>query len=217
MATDDAREDTPPAIVALGDQVDELRTRVRQMLAELRSRSGAGADRQAAVKRIGAATVELIDAQARLRAMRVAHRQQVVADLLEQDRRRDRQRLWQLTGLVALAGAVVVVLAVTGVIVTARVAIGVPVLVAAGLMVVSMTPAIIRDAGRHGLELRKAIGTAALAVVALVGAVAWRPLGYACLLALVVAAVPLYAAWRTRSERAATTEGGADRDHEPPA
>jgi hypothetical protein len=211
MATDDAQEETPPAIVALGDQVDELRTRVQRMHAELRTRSGAAADRHAAVKSMGAATVELIEAQARLRAMRVAHRQQVVADLLEQDRRRDRQRLWQLTGAVAVAGALIVVLAVTGAIATARLAIGIPVVLAAGLMAVSMTPAMVRDAGRRALELRKAIATAVLAVLALVGAVAWRPLGYACLLALGVAAVPLAAAVRARRQRDSTAEGGTDR------
>ena len=218
MATDDAQEDTPPAIVALRDRVDEMRVRVQQMHAEFRARSGANADRHTAVKAIGAVTAELIEAQARLRAMRVAHRQQVVAELLEQDRRRDRQRLWQLVGVVAFAGLLIVVLAVTGAIATARLAIGVPVLLAAGLMAASMTPPMVRDAGRRAIELRKAIATAALAVLALIGAVAWRPLGYACLLALGVAAVPLFAALRARRRRRdAGEEGGAGGERKPAA
>src|SRR5439155_25086711 len=114
---------------------------------------GANTGRHAAVKAMGATTVELIEAQARLRAMRVAHRQQVVAGLLEQDRRRDRQRLWQLTGVVGFAGALIVVLAVAGAIATARLAIGVPVVLAGGLMALSMTPAMVRDAGRRAIEL----------------------------------------------------------------
>jgi uncharacterized membrane protein YhaH (DUF805 family) len=210
MASDEAQEATPPSIVALADQVDELRGRVQRMHAELRTSGGAGADRHAAVNRIGAATVELIDTQSRLRAMRVAHRQQVVAQQLEQDRRRGRQRLWQLTGLVAFVGALIVVLAVGGAIAAARLAIGIPVLLAGALMAVSMTPRMVRDAGRRGLDLRKALATGVLAVLALVGALAWRPLGYACLLALVVAALPLVAAGRARRRREAAEDGGAD-------
>ncbi|HEY3631823.1 MAG TPA: hypothetical protein VGL21_13020 [Jatrophihabitantaceae bacterium] len=217
MATDDAQEDTPPAIVALRDRVDELRVRLQQMHAGLRARPGANTDRNAAVKVMGATTVELIEAQARLRAMRVAHRQQVVAGLLEQDRRRDRQRLWQLTGVVAFAGVLIVVLAVAGAIATARLAIGVPVVLAGGLMALSMTPAMVRDAGRRAIELRKAIAAAALAVLALIGALAWRPLGYACLLALAVAAMPLVAAVQARRRREAGGEGGADRGRKPAA
>jgi len=217
MATDGAQEDAPPAIVALRDRVDELRVRLQQMHAGLRARPGANTDRHAAVKVMGATTVELIEAQARLRAMRVAHRQQVVAGLLEQDRRRDRQRLWQLTGVVAVAGVLIVVLAVAGAIATARLAIGVPVVLAGGLMAASMAPTMVRDAGRRAIELRKAIAAAALAVLALIGALAWRPLGYACLLALAVAAMPLVAALRARRRREAGEEGGADRGRKPAA
>jgi hypothetical protein len=217
MPTGDAQEDTPPAIVALRDRVDELRVRLQQLHAGLRARPAANIDRSAAVKVMGATTVELIEAQARLRAMRVAHRQQVVAGLLEQDRRRDRTRLWQLTGVVAFAGVLIVVLAVAGAIATARLAIGVPVLLAGGLMALSMTPTMVRDAGRRAIELRKAIAAAALAVLALIGALAWRPLGYACLLALAVAAMPLVAALRARRRREAGEEGGADRGRKPAA
>jgi hypothetical protein len=217
MASDDAQEDTPPAIVALRDRVDELRVRLQQIHTGLRARPAANTDRNAAVKAMGATTVELIEAQARLRAMRVAHRQQVVAGLLEQDRRRDRQRLWQLTGVVAFAGVLIVVLAVAGAIATARLAIGVPVVLAGGLMALSMTPTMVRDAGRRAIELRKAIAAAALAVLALIGALVWRPLGFACLLALAVAAMPLVAALRARRRREAGEEGGADRGRKPTA
>jgi hypothetical protein len=216
MAADDGQEETPPAIVTLAAQVDELRARVQRMHAELHRDTGPGdgdesgrrAVRQAAVKAMGAATLELLDAQSRLRAMRVAYRQQQVADLLEQDRRRERQRLWQLTGAVALAGAIVVVLAVTGAIASTRLAIGVPVLVAAALMATSMMSWVARDAGSHTLDLRKAVVVAVLALIALIGAVSWRPLGYACLLAIVVAAIPVVSAVRARRQRAAESDGG---------
>jgi hypothetical protein len=222
MATDDAREETPPAIVALAVQVDELRTRVQRMHAELRagpsgpSGSGgsggpaSGAEHRAAVKAMGAATLDLLDAQSRLRAMRVAHRQQRVAELLEQDRRREQLRLWQLTGGVALAGVLIVVLAASGAIPAARLAIGVPVLLAGALMAISMLPVLVRDAGQHAIDLRKAIIAAALAFLSLLGALTWRPLGYACLLALAVAAVPVVSALRARRRRDAAAPGGRD-------
>ena len=215
MPTDDAQEEIPPAIVTLSAQVDEKRARVQRMHAELRQGSGDGPAkaeaRQAAVTAMGAATLELLDAQSRLRAMRVAHRQQVVAELLEQDRRRDRLRLWQITGGVALVGALVVVLAVTGVIATARLTIAVPVLIAALLMAISMLPSMVRDAGKHALDLRKAVVVAVLSLVAFVGAVAWRPLGNACLLAVVVAAIPVVVATRVQRGRDARSGGGPDR------
>jgi len=225
MASDEAREETPPAIVALTAQVDEMRTRVRQMHAELRTVPGGGgptkgAEHQAAIKAVGAATLDLLDAQSRLRTMRVAHRQQRVAELLEQDHRRERLRLWQLTGGVSLAGVLIVVLAASGAIPAARLAIGVPVLIAGALMAISMLPAPIRDAGQHAIELRKAIIAAVLALLSLLGALTWRPLGYACLLALAVAAVPVVSALRARRRRdtaeprgrgGATPEGGGSR------
>jgi uncharacterized membrane protein YhaH (DUF805 family) len=223
MATDDGQGETPPAIVTLAAQVDEMRARVQRMHVDLHDGAGPGAGaesdgasdqrtaHQAAVKAMGAATLELLDAQSRLRAMRVAHRQQMVADLLERDRRRERQRLWQLTGGVALAGVLVVILAVAGAISTARLAIGVPVLIAAALMAVSMTAGVARDAGSHALDLRKAVIVAVLALIAFVGAVSWRPLGYACLLAIVIAAIPVVAAVRARRERAAESGGRRDR------
>ncbi len=212
MVTDDSREETPPAIVALEAQVDEMRVRVQQMHADLREHSRADPDYGAAVKAMGAATLELLEVQSRLRTMRVAHRQQVVAELLEQDRRRERVRLWQFTGGVTLSGTLIVMLAASGAIATARLAIGVPVLIAGFLMAASMSPWAVRDAGRHAIDMRKAIATGVLAGLSFIGALAWRPLGYACLLALAVAAMPLVAALRARRRRdAATPEGGGDR------
>lgn len=212
MATGDTREQAPAAIVVLAAQVDEMRTRLQQMHADLHGRTaGAAAQRHgydAAVQAIGAATLQLIDAQARLRAMRVAHRQQAVADLLEQDRRRERQRLWQLTAVVALAGAIVVLLAATGAIATARLAIGIPVLLAGALLAVSLTPWAMRGAGRYATDQNKATAVAAFAVLALIGALAWRPLGYACLLALVLAGLPVVVALRARRRRAPRPERG---------
>jgi len=220
MASDDPREETPPAIVALTVQVDEMRARVQRMHAELRAGPGSpggtgrpvnGAEHRAAVKAMGAATLDLLDAQSRLRTMRVAHRQQRVAELLEQDRRREQLRLWQLTGGVALAGALIVVLAASGAIPAARLAIGLPVLLAGALMAISMLPAVVRDAGgQHAIDLRKAIIAAALAFLSLLGALTWRPLGYACLLALAVAAVPVVSALRARRRRDAAPPQGRD-------
>ena len=219
MASDEAREETPPAIVALTVQVDEMRARVQRMHAELRAGPGgsgspagpgSGAEHRAAIKAMGATTLDLLDAQSRLRTMRVAHRQQRVAELLEQDRRREQLRLWQLTGGVALAGALIVVLAASGAIPAARLAIGVPVLLAGALMAISMLPAPVRDAGEHAIDLRKAIVAAALAFLSLLGALTWRPLGYACLLALAVAAVPVVSALRARRRRDAAPPRGRD-------
>jgi hypothetical protein len=208
MATDEAQEATPPAIVALAAQVDEMRARVQRMHVDLRSRSRTDSEYPAGVKGMGAATLELIDAQVRLRTMRVAHRQQRVADLLAQDLRHERLRLWQLTGGVALAGALIAVLAVSGAIPATRLAIGVPVLLAAVLMAVSMNSRITYDAGQRAINLRKAIAAAILAALALIGALIWRPLGYACLFAVVVAAIPLVTATRARRRRDATTGDG---------
>jgi hypothetical protein len=119
---------------------------------------------------------------------------------------------------VAFAGLLIVVLAVAGAIATARLAIGVPVRLPPRLMAASMMPPMVRDAGRRAIELRKAIAAAGLAVLAFIGAVAWRPLGYACLLALVVAAVPLFAALRARRRRRdASEEGGAGGERKPAA
>lgn len=211
MATDDTREETPPAIVSLAVQVDEMRARVQQMQAELHGSSPESADYAARVKAVGTATLELLEAQSRLRAMRVAHRQQQVAELIEHDRHREQLRLWQLTGGVALTGLLVVVLAASGAVPAARLAIGVPVLFAGLLMAISMTPLVAREAGQHGIDLPKAVATAILAGLALIGALAWRPLGYACLLTLAVAAVPAAAAMRTRRRRDATPEAGGGR------
>jgi hypothetical protein len=73
-----------------------------------------------------------------------------------------------------------------------------------------MLPAPIRDAGQHAIDLRKAIIAAALALLSLLGALTWRPLGYACLLALAVAAVPVVSALRARRRRDAAAPGGRD-------
>jgi len=114
----------------------------------------------------------------------------------------------QLTGGVALAGALIVVLAASGAIPAARLAIGVPVLLAGVLMAILDAPAPVRDAGQHAIDLRKAISAAALALLSLLGALTWRPLGYACLLALAVAAVPVVSALRTRRRRDAAPPQG---------
>jgi hypothetical protein len=202
MATDDAPAKAPAAIVALAARVDDMRARLQRMHADLRDGSDPRTDHQARVQALGTSTLELLDAQARLRAMRVTHRQQQVADLLERDRRRERTRLWQLTGGVLLAATLVVLLAASGAIPAARLAIGVPTLLAGAAMAASMTPWIASQAGAQGIDLRKAVPTAGLALLALVGALAWPPLGYAGLPALAVAAVPLVAADQTRRRRA---------------
>jgi uncharacterized membrane protein YfcA len=154
---------------------------------------------------IAAATSELIDAQRRLGEMWLAHRRRLVEAQAERDRRRIRRRLWLLTEGVALVGALIVVLAVSRAIPTSRVAIGVPVLLASALMAASMRPRTARDAGPHALDMRKGVATAALAVLSLLGAVLWPTLGYACVLALAIAAVPALAALQTRQRR--TVEG----------
>lgn len=211
MVSDDARGETPPAIVTLADQVEEMRARLRQIQAELRERSRTDVAYGAAVKTVGAATLELLEAQSQLRAMLIAHRQQLVAELLEKERARARMRLWQLTGGVALVGTVLVVLAAYGVIARSRLVIGVPLLIVAALMAVSMSSWVLREAGAQTVDLRKGIVTAILATLAFVGALTWPPLGYACLVALAVAATPVVIAVRARRKSALTVEGRRDR------
>ena len=106
-------------------------------------------------------------------------------------------------------GALIVLLAATGAIAMSKLAIGVPVLLASALMTASMRRRMDRDAGRHALDLRKGVAVAVLAVHALLGALVWPPLGYACVLAVAIAAVPVLAALQTRQRRA--VEGGARR------
>jgi len=137
---------------------------------------GSGAEHRAAIKAM-VPRLWIARRAVRLRTMRVAHRQQRVAELLEQDRRREQLRLWQLTGGVALAGALDRVLAASGAIPAARLAIGVPVLLAGALMAISMLPAPVRDAGEARNRPAQAIVAAALAFLSLLGALTWRPFG----------------------------------------
>jgi hypothetical protein len=211
VVSDDTRGESPAAIVALADQVEEMRARLRQIQAELRKRSRTEDAYSAAVKTVGAATLELLDAQSQLRALLIAHRQQLVAELLEKERARARVRLWQLTGGVALVGTVLVVLAAYGVIARSRLVIGVPLLIVAALMAVSMSSWVVREARAQSVDVRKGIVTALLATLAFVGALTWPPLGYACLLALAVAAAPIVIAVRARRRTALTAEGRRDR------
>lgn len=209
MSTPDASEAPPVAIAELTAQIDGMRATVQGMHAELRQYPPTTSEYRAAVREIAAATTELIDAQARLGDMWLAHQRRLAAELLKRDRMRTRRRLWLLTEGVALVGALIVLLAATGALATSKLAIGVPVVLAAALMAASMRPRTARDAGPHALDLRKGVAVAALAVVALLGALVWPTLGYACVLAVAVAAVPLLAAWQTRQRRA--VEGDARR------
>jgi hypothetical protein len=202
MVSDDVRVETPPAIVARADQVEDMRTRLRQMQAELRDRPRTDAVYDAAVDTLANATLDLLDAQAQLREMLIAHRQQLVAELLEKERAQARLRMWQLAGAVALLGTVLVVLATTGVIVRSRLVIGISLLIVAILMAVSMASWVARELGGQSVDLRKGILTALLASLAFVGALTWLPMGYACLLALALAAAPIVIATRAEQRRA---------------
>jgi cytochrome bd-type quinol oxidase subunit 1 len=202
MVSDDVRGETPPAIVARADQVEAMRTRLRQMQAELRDRPRTDAVYDAAVDTLANATLDLLDAQAQLREMLIAHRQQLVAELLEKERAQARLRMWQLAVVVALLGTVLVVLATTGVIVRSRLVIGISLLIVAILMAVSMASWVARELGGQSVDLRKGILTALLASLAFVGALTWLPMGYACLLALALAAAPIVIATRAERRRA---------------
>lgn len=175
-----------------------MRATLRGMHHELRYVIGDSSERGPAVSEVAAATTELIAAQGRLRMLRLAH-----------DRVRTRRRLWLVTGVVTLIGALIVLLAGSGALAVSRLAIGVPVLVAGALMAASMSPRTAREAGQHALDVRKAVTVAVLAVLALLGALVWRPLSYACVLAVALAAVPLLAARETGRRR--TRSGGARR------
>jgi cytochrome bd-type quinol oxidase subunit 1 len=202
MVSDDVRGERPPAIVARADQVEAMRTRLRQMQAELRDRPRTDAVYDAAVDTLANATLDLLDAQAQLREMLIAHRQQLVAELLEKERAQARLRMWQLAVVVALLGTVLVVLATTGVIVRSRLVIGISLLIVAILMAVSMASWVARELGGQSVDLRKGILTALLASLAFVGALTWLPMGYACLLALALAAAPIVIATRAERRRA---------------
>jgi hypothetical protein len=203
MATGDTSEAPPAAIVALTAEIDGMRATVKGMHTELRQYPPKTSEHNAAVREIAAATTELIDAQSRLGQMWLTHRRRVAVALRAQDRMRTQRRLWLLTEAVTLIGALIVLLAATGAVATSKVAIGVPVLLTGALMAASMRPRMARDAGPHALDMRKAVAAAALAVLALLGVLVWPTLGYACVLALAVAALPVLAAWQTRQRRAA--------------
>jgi hypothetical protein len=205
MVSDDVRGETPPAIVTRADQVEDMRTRLRRMQAELRDGSRTDAVYDAAVDTLGNATLDLLDAQAQLREMLIAHRQQLVAELLAKERARARVRMWQLTGAVALLGTVLVVLAATGVIVRSRLVIGISLLIVAILMAVSMASWVARELGGESVDLRRGILTVLLATLAFVGALGWLPLGYACLLALALAVAPIVIAARAERRKAEQT------------
>jgi hypothetical protein len=209
MATGDASTGTPAAIDALATEIEGMRATVRGMHTELRQYPRETSEYRAAVHEIAGATTELIDAQDRLGEMWLGHRRRAAAELLQQERTRTRRRLWLLTEAVTLVGTLIVLLAATGAVDTSKLAIGVPLLLASALMAASMRPRTARDAGRHALDLRKAVAVVVLAVLALLGALVWPPLGYACVLALAVAAVPILAALQTRQRR--SVEGGARR------
>ena len=212
MVSDDARGETPPAIVARADEVEEMRARLRQMQAELRDQSRTGAAYDAAVHALGEATLALLDAQSQLRAMLITHRQELVTELLEKERGRARVRMWQLTGGVALLGTLLLVLAASGVIARSRLVIAVALLIVAGLMAVSMSSWVLRELGVQSVDLRKGIVTALLATLAFAGALSWRPLSYACLLALALAVAPIVVAVRARRQEVApTAQRGRDR------
>ena len=203
MPTGDASEAPSAAIAALTAEVDGMRAEVRGMHAELRHYPAKTDAYRSAVPGIAAATTELIDAQRSLGEMWLAHRRRLVEEQVERDQRRTRRQLWLVTEGVGLVGLLIVVLAASGAIPTSRVAIGLPVLVASALMSASMRPRTVRDAGPHALDIRKGVATASLAVLSLIGAVLWPILGYACVLALAIAAVPVLAALQTGQRRAA--------------
>lgn len=209
MATGDAPEAPPPAIDALAAQIDGMRATVRGMHRELPHYPRRSDDYRAAVHEISGATTELIEAQGRLGEMWLVYRRRQTAQARERDRRRTRRHLWLLTEAVILVGALIVILAAAGAIATSKVAIGLPLLLAGALMATSMRPRMERDAGPHALDVRKGVATVALAVLALLGALVWPTLGYACVLALAVTALPILAAWQTRQRRA--VEGDARR------
>jgi len=210
MATGDASAAAPAAIDALATQIAGMRATVRGMHLELRQYPSGTSEYRAAVHEIAGATTELIDAQDRLGEMWLAQRRQAAAEVLQRERTRTRRRLWLLTEAVGLVGALIVLLAATGALDTSKLAIGVPLLIASALMAAAMRPRMVRDAGAHALDLRKAIAVAALAVIALLGALLWPILGYAAVaIAVAIAAVPGLAALQTRQRRAA--ESGARR------
>lgn len=202
MATGDAPQAAPAAIDALAAQIDGMRATVRGMHSELAQYPRQTDDYHAAVHEIAAATTELVDAQGRLGEMWLAHRRRLATQRRERELRRTRRNLWLLTEAVTLAGGLIVLLAAVGAIPMPRVAIGVALLLAGALMAASMRPRTARDAGPHALDLRKGVAAAALAVVALLGALVWPMLGYACVPALAIAAVPVLAAWQARQRRA---------------
>jgi Flp pilus assembly protein TadB len=210
MATGDASEATSAGIDALTAQLDGMRATVRGMQAELQQYPRNGSEYRAAVHEMAAATTELIEAQGRLGKMWLAYQRGQAAERRERDRTRTRRQLWLLTEAVTLVGALIVLLAASGAVAVSKLAIGLPLLLAGALMAVSMRPRTARDAGPHALDVRKGVAATALAVLALLGALVWPVLGYACVLVLAVAAVPVLAAWQTRQRRAA--EGDLRRD-----
>ncbi|HEY3090712.1 MAG TPA: hypothetical protein VGJ59_21900 [Jatrophihabitantaceae bacterium] len=210
MATGDASEATSAGIDALTAQIDGMRATVRGMRSELPQYPRKSSEYRAAVHEIAAATTELIDAQGRLGQMWLAYQRRLGAQRRERDRTRTRRQLWLLTEAVALVGALIALLAASGAVAVSKLAIGVPLLLAAALMAASMRPRTAREAGPHALDLRKGVAATALAVLALLGVLVWPALGYACVLVLAVAAVPVLAAWQTRQRRA--VEGDLRRD-----
>jgi hypothetical protein len=203
----------PDEFVAQVDGLTALIEGERETLlrehADLRELDPRDSKYRAAAKAVILATSRLLEVEDDLAALRAAEQQRLQAARIRHVRAAERRRLWLIAAVIAAAGAGVVSLAGAGVIPGAvRIAIGAGILLTAVLMAYSMDGEVVRAAGVHAVDLRKAVVAALFAGVAVIGALFWPLAGLAVFPAIGVAAIPsLVESVVAGRERASELEG----------
>jgi len=198
----------------LADLVDDERETLRREHASLRETDPDDSEYRAAAGAVILATSQLLEIEDDLAALRTAEQHRQMDARLKQAQAVERRRLWRIVAGIGVAGAGVVTLAGAGVVPGAvRIAIGSGVLFTSALMAYSMDGDVVRAAGVHAVDLRKAVAAASFAGVAVIGGLLWPIAGLAVFPAIGVAAIPSLmdsvAAGRERtSELEGRTRGG---------
>lgn len=212
-----AGEYVPDELVAqvnrLAALVDEERAALRGEHAGLRELDPDESEYRAVARAVVLATSQLLEVEDDLAALRTAEQHRQLAARRRQVQTAERRRLWSIVGVVAAAGAGVVTLAGAGVVPGAvRIAIGAGILLTSGLMAYSMDSEVVRAAGVHAVDLRKAVTAASFAGVAVIGGLLWPLAGLAVFPAIGVAAIPsLVESVVAGRERASELEGRTQR------
>ena len=205
MPSDYVPDELVARVEALAAAVEEQRAALRQEHEALPALRPKAIKYRAAAKAVIVATSQLLEAEDDLAALQAAETQRQVAARHRQASAAERRRLRLIFTGMATGGACVVTLAGAGVTPGAiRIVIGTGILLTAGLM----DGQVIRAAGVHAVDLRKAVVAGLFAGVAVVGALTWPLAGLAVLPAMGVAVIPFVAeSVSAGRERASELEG----------